>query len=225
MNLIGSLNEQPLHAALKHWYAQDGGALEAKIDGFIVDVYYKDRVIEVQTGSFVAIKSKLLQLIECHNVILVYPVAVEKWILKLSDNYLSVVSRRKSPKRGIPEQVFEELVSLPELMKSPNFTLELALIQEEEVRSYSDEMSWRNNGWITVERRLIRVLETKPFCTPQSFNKFLPETLSDKFTTLDIAKQGHIPRRLAQKMAYCLCKMGCIQKLGKQGRNNLYGRL
>ena len=177
-----------------------------------MDVCYNDRIIEVQTGNFVAIKSKIFQLTKQHKMTLVYPIAVEKWLLKVTDDAASKYSRRKSPKRGLAEQVFSELVSFPELMKNPNFTLELALIHEEEVRCCSSaNRTWRNNGWVSVERRLIKVLETKSFHGPQSMLVFLPETLPDKFTTLEIAKHGQISRRLAQKMAYCLYKMDCIQ--------------
>jgi hypothetical protein len=63
--------------------------------------------------------------------------------------------RRKSLKRGRPAHVFAELVSFPKLVLEPTFCLELALIQEEEVRRYTGKKRWRRHGWQTVERRLI----------------------------------------------------------------------
>jgi hypothetical protein len=35
---IGSLNEKPLHAALKEWYARPEDRFEASVDGFVIDV-------------------------------------------------------------------------------------------------------------------------------------------------------------------------------------------
>lgn len=221
---IGTFSEQPLHAGLKEYYANGGGRLEVNIEGYFIDVMYESVLIEIQTGNFTAIKSKLYELTKRNSVKLVYPIAVEKWLLKLPVHSSSAVKRRKSPKHGMPEQVFSELVSFPELLPNPNFALELAMVEEEEVRHYSGEKVWRQNGWETVERRLVKVLNTKTYHHPQNMLEFLPETLPDKFTTLEIAKHACIPRWLAQKMAYCLRKMGSIQQIGKLGRNNLYAR-
>ena len=35
---IGLLNEKPLHAALKEWYAQPEDRFEVSVDGFVIDV-------------------------------------------------------------------------------------------------------------------------------------------------------------------------------------------
>ena len=37
-NRIGSLNEKPLHAALKRWCATPHGDTEVSVDGYVVDV-------------------------------------------------------------------------------------------------------------------------------------------------------------------------------------------
>ena len=42
---IGTLNEKPLHAALKAWYAQPGDRLEVAVDGFVVDIVRGDLLI------------------------------------------------------------------------------------------------------------------------------------------------------------------------------------
>src|SRR4030042_1787412 len=94
---IGTLNEKPLHAALKAWYAQPGDQLEAKVDGYIIDIVRGDLLVEVQTRNLAAIKRKLLALVSHHPVRVVYPKAREKWIVKLSQDG-SRVGRRKSPK-------------------------------------------------------------------------------------------------------------------------------
>ncbi len=37
MSGIGLLNEKPLHASLKEWYAQPGDQFEVPVDGFVID--------------------------------------------------------------------------------------------------------------------------------------------------------------------------------------------
>lgn len=166
MSRISTLNEKPLHEALKQWYAQPGDLFEAPVAGFVVDIVRGNLLIEIQTRNFSAIKRKLERLIVDHPTRLVYPIPHEKWIVKLAADGNSPVSRRKSPKRGVFEHVFDELVRMPALLLHPNFSIELVLIEEEEVRRYDGVRGWRRGGWVTDERRLLRVLERRILSEP-----------------------------------------------------------
>jgi hypothetical protein len=216
---IGTLNEKALHASLKEWYARPGDRFEIPIDGFIVDVVRGDLLVEVQTRNFAAIKRKLVTLTAHYPVRLVYPVAREKWIVRLTEDGRSELGRRKSPKRGGVEHVFEELVHIPKLLSSPNFSLDVLLIQEEEVRRYDGR-----RGWVTQERRLLEVVGQHLFETPADVAALAPPTLPDPFTTADLAAAVGKRRRLARKMAYCLREMGALTPVGKQGNAILYTR-
>ncbi len=219
---IGVLNEQPLHAALKAHYASPRGRVEVTVDGFVVDVVRGDHLFEIQTGNFSAIKVKMARLAARHPLRLVYPIAREKWLLKLPKQEGGETKRRKSPKRGRVEEVFKELVSFPELLRQPTFSLEVVLIQEEELRRWDPARGWRQHGWVTVERRLLDVVEPHLFRGPQDLATTLPRGLPDRFTTAEIAEAMDGSRSLAQKMAYCLRKMGVINQIGMRGRSKLY---
>lgn len=78
---IGLLNEKPLHAALKKWYAQPGDRFEVAVDGFVIDLVRDDLLLEIQTRNFAAMKSKLQRLTSAHRVRVIYPIAHEKWIV------------------------------------------------------------------------------------------------------------------------------------------------
>jgi hypothetical protein len=225
-NSIGTINEQPLHAALKQWYARPSGQVEVAVDGFVVDVVRGQKVgesllIEIQTGNFSSIKRKMRQLTERHTVHLVYPVPRKKWLVKRRDG--EVVDRRKSPKRGRVEEVFKELVSFPELLCRDTFSVEVAFTEEEELRHY-DPKAWRNRGWVTDERRLLGdgIVGQCLLETPSDALNTLPGGLPAAFTTADIAEAMDGPRWLAQKMAYCLRKMDAIRQIDKRGRSKLY---
>ncbi len=219
---IGVLNEQPLHAALKQRYASPGAAMEVNVDGFVIDVVRDNLLLEIQTANFSAVKEKMAHLATQHTVRLVYPIAREKWLLKLPRQEGGETKRRKSPKRGRLEEVFEELVSFPELLREETFSLEVALIQEEEVRRYDPARGWRQHGWVTVERRLLDVVGHHLFRRPADVAALVPPGLPERFTTADLAQAMDGPRHLAQKMAYCLRKMDIITEIGRQGRSKLY---
>ena len=223
-NTIGTLNEKSLHAALKQWYARPDDLIEVSVDGFTVDIVRGDLLIEIQTRNLSAIKRKLTTLVEQHPVRLVYPVAQDKWIVRQSENGRRVLGRRKSPKRGTVELVFEELVSIPQLLAHSNFSLDVLLIQEEEVRRYDGTRNWRRKGWVTHERRLLQVVGQRLFETPKDMLALIPTTLPEPFTTTDLAEATGQPLWLAQKMAYCLREMGAITVVGKRGRGILYVR-
>ncbi len=224
MNAIGELNEQPLHAALKAWYARPGDQLEVSVDGYVIDLVQGDLLVEIQTENFSNIRRKLNKLVPHYPVRLIYPVAAEKWILKLPRQASEQPQRRKSPKRGRVEAVFVELVSFPQLLLEDNCSLEVVLIQEEELRRYAEKKRRCNPGWVTVERRLLDVVSQHVFETPSDLSALLPSALPDEFTTLDLAQVLGGPRRLAQKMVYCLREMGEIIPFGKRGRAILYSR-
>ncbi|MEE8392015.1 MAG: hypothetical protein V3S14_14635 [Anaerolineae bacterium] len=221
---IGTLNEKPLHAALKKWYAQKGDQLEVSVDEFVVDIVRGDLLVEIQTTNFAAIKRKLAALTSHHPVRLVYPIAREKWIVKLAKDGNGQLGRRKSPKRGALEHVFGELVSFPHLLSNPNFSLDVLLIQEEEVRRYDGKRGWRRKGWVTHERRLLQVVDHRLFETPADMAALLPPGLVEPFTTSDLAAAIAKPRWLARKMAYCLRQMDAIAPVGKRGNAILYVR-
>jgi hypothetical protein len=219
---IGTLQETSLHADLKDWYAQTNDRLEVPVDGFVVDIVRRDLLIEIQTRNFSALKTKLNALIQRHPTRLVFPIAQDKWIIRIDSDGKTQIGRRKSPKRGRVEHIFLELVRFPELIANRNFSLEVLLVQEEEIRLNDGQGSWRRKGWSIQDRRLIKVLDQVVFESPGEFARLLPSSMPQPFTTLDLARALHQPRYLAQKMAYCLREMGAIRQVGRQGNTLLY---
>lgn len=221
---IGTLNEKPLHEALKKWYARPGDKFEVPVEKSVVDIVRGKQLIEIQTRNFSAIRRKLEKLLVNHKVRLVYPIAAEKWIIKDPREAKDKATRRRSPKRGCYEDVFNELIRIPHLLAHPKFSLELLLIEEEEVRRYDGFRGWRRGYWVTDERRLLKVVESKLFKTTTDLLAFLPKKLKEPFTVKDAAAVMLKPRRMAQKMVYCLNKCHCIEQDGKNGNAILYVR-
>ncbi|NPV66103.1 MAG: hypothetical protein HPY64_03030 [Anaerolineae bacterium] len=222
-SVIGTLNEAPLHAALKAWYAAPGAQAEVMVDGYVIDLVQDGLLVEIQTGNFGAIRRKLTALTAAgHAVRLVYPVAREKWIVR-QGAVPGAEARRRSPRCGMYADLFRELVSFPRLMLQPNFTLEVLLIEEAEFRRY-DGRSWRRRGWATDRRELLRVLERRLFRTPADLLALLPEALADPFTVGDVARTLGVGSRLAGQICYCLREMEAIRADGRRGRAYLYRR-
>ena len=229
MSAIGQLNESPLHAALKQHCAAPGDQLEAELDGYVVDILRGDQVIEIQTGSFAKLGTKLRALLESYRVRVVYPVPRERWIVKLPERAGQRPVRRRSPKRTPDAALFEELVSFPDLLAHPGVEIELMAVSEEQVRRFGGprrRRRWqRHGGWTVVERRLLDVLEERRIACPRDLARFVPDDLAEPFTTAELAPALGTPRSLAQKAAYCLHGCGALERVGHRGRAHLYARV
>lgn len=228
---IGTLNEGPLHEALKALYVEEQLArtsaahTEVAVGNYVADVRAGDDVIyEIQTGGFGPLKRKLASLLDGHRVVLVYPVAQVRYILKVSEDPDAEPSRRRSPKRGSIANVVEALVSIPALLNHPNFELEVVMIAEEEIRVFDPGRVRRRNGWRVVNRRLIEVLERHRFRCGEDLLRLAPGALPDVFTTADLAIAMDRPRWLAQKLAFCLRESQVVEICGKAGNALCYRR-
>ncbi len=220
---IGTLQERSLHATIKQLYCTPGSEVEVKVDGYVIDVVKGDLLIEIQTRSFSAIKDKLFKLMKNHPIRLVHPIPMEKWVIRQSLDEREI-SRRKSPKKMGFAHIFEELVSIPTFIIHSNFELEVLLIKEEEIRVKDGKGSWRRRGWSSVDRRLIDIVDRKLYSEPEDFLCMIPNTIEEPFTTRTLSEALKIPRRLVQKMTYCMRKMDILKIAGKEGNAHLYMR-
>jgi len=220
---LSTYREGSLHAALKALYTRPGDRVEESVDGFVVDVVRDDELVEIQTASFSSAARKLRRLVEDHRLVLVHPIAAERWLVRVdADGVLT--DRRRSPKRGMPLDLFHELVAFPELVAHPNFRLELVMIREEEIRGPVPEGArYRHpREWWRLDRRLLDVIETIRVDTPADLLSLLPSDLPNPFTSADIASASRRPKHLAMRAAYCLQKAGATQSIGRRGRAQMY---
>lgn len=216
------MQENSLHLSLKKYFSGETGQQEVLLDGYWIDVVQDDLLIEVQTRSFTSIKKKLNNLMQSHRLLLVHPIPVIKWIIQWTNEGDETISRRKSPRKGRIEHLFNELIRFPEFIQHPNFNLCAVLTQEEEIRRKDGLGSWRRKGASIVDRKLLKVLQLQYFSQPEDFLSLLPDNLPTTFTNQELSKASRIRVELARKMTYCLRQMGCLEVCGKQKRELLY---
>ena len=59
--------------------------------------------------------------------------------------------------------VFEELVRIPSLFLEDNLSLEVLMIEDEEIRCLDGKGSWRRRGISIKDRKLIKIFEKVEF--------------------------------------------------------------
>lgn len=242
--MIGTLNESPLHQALKTYYARAqevaqqqlvrdadtdvGPAAHTEVAvagyGYVADVLCGQQIVEIQTGGLGALRRKLMRLLDDFRILVVYPIATRSYIVKLSQQGDGTFTRRRSPKRGSLLNLLDELVSIPELLLHPNFELEVVLVEQEVIREFAPKLRRRRGGWRTVERHLLNVEDTHRFSGAADLWQLIERAPEEPFDTADLAEGMGANRSTAQKFAYCMKAIGEIEVVGKNGNSRLYRR-
>jgi hypothetical protein len=207
---------------LKQLYSDGVAEREASIGGFIVDVVRGDSIIEIQTGSFSKIRNKLASLLPDHRVRLVYPIAFEKTLIVYDHNMENIIYRRKSPKKGELLDVVDQMIHIPELLVHPNFSLEVVLTREEEIRSSDGRGSWRRKGISIIDRRLLSVIDRVHFPGVRDYLRLFPHDLPRSFTNRVLSNAMNRPVRKIRKLSYCFRQMGLLRVTGKQGNTLVF---
>jgi hypothetical protein len=218
------MNESSLHSAIKEWYSLPGDKFEVKIGRYVADIVRGDLIVEIQTMNFSAIRKKLENLVQKHKVRLVYLIAERKCIVHI-DKSGEFVSRRKSPGKGKLTDLFRELVRVPELIKEVNFSFEVLLIDEEEIRIDDGRGSWRRRGASIKDRKLVGVNTRILFENSIDFLKLLPEELHETFTNKELASSKKVSVRTAQQITYCFRRSGMIRVIEKRGKELVFQKM
>jgi len=218
---IGTLNEFSLHAEIIQHLAQKDDQLEAKLEGYFIDILRGNQIIEVQTTHLAKLRPKIRKLRTTHDFEIIYPIQAKKTIIKKAAGG-EIVSKRLSPKKGKVEHLFDEMVHAPSLIEHNKVSLTVLLIEAEEIWQDDGKGSWRRKFWSISERHLSRIIESVHFSNNEDFLRLLPKSLPSPFTNKQLAEQLRIRGRLAGKITYTLRKMGILQIIGKKGNAHLF---
>jgi hypothetical protein len=221
--LLRSMPEFSLHQALKDRYTRTSeDHQEVIVDGYQIDVVSGSLLVEVQTGNFTHLKAKLADLLPKYPLLLVHPIPLDKWIVRLNSAGDQVISRRKSPRHGRVEAVFSELVRIAPYLNHANLHLEVILTREEEILQNDGRGSWRRKGWSIVDRRLLEVVQAVGLYEEKDFCRFIPPGCPSPFTSRELAQALQAPTYLGYKIVYCLSAMHLLELAGQRGRARLF---
>jgi hypothetical protein len=219
--------ETSLHRQLKAHYAGEGGLTEVVFEGYRIDAVVGEELVEIQHGSLAAIRDKIRKLTRNNRVRVVKPIVASKLLVKLDALGGAEVHRRRSPKRGVVLDVFDELVYFTRAFPHKNLTLEVVLVDVEERRypGCGKRRRRRPQSDFQIEdQHLVKIVATHSFATTADLIKLLPRRLPAQFHTGHIAEGLKTPRWIAQRIAYCLRQMKAVRVVGKQGNAILYAK-
>nr|MCR5684710.1 hypothetical protein [Lachnospiraceae bacterium] len=218
---IGSLAEKSVHAVLKHYYAPSDDDMEVAVNGFVADVCYGMKIMEIQTRQFYTMKRKLEAFLPEYDVTIVYPVPVTKKLVYIDPETGKKISSRRSNRKHSIYELFYEMYGIREFISSPGLHFTAVMYEAEE---------YRYSGRTEKHGRRIRTLtDTFPACVldevtienTKDLMMFIPPELEDGFSTAQFAAAAGIHKELA---AYCvgiLKNSGVIERTGT-GKRGTY---
>ena len=157
-----------------------------------------------------------------YKIRIIHPIAFEKWIVYIPKEKNKPLLKRKSPKHGQFDHLFEELVFISNYATHKNLSVEALLIIEEEIRNYGGNGSWRRNGWSILDHNLVGIIDHLLLTQPEDYLQFIPKNTPRPFTTIELAQSRGIPKSIAYKLTYTLRTMQLIKQIEKKGRSILY---
>lgn len=218
--------ETSLHRELKGLYGVTSASQEVAVAGYRIDAVVGTELIEVQQASLGALRRKVANLLEFHDVRVVKPLAARTYLVRRDRANGPVVSTRYSPRRETLLDLFLDLVHFVPVFPHPRLTLELLLTEQEEHRLPARRRRRRWNCDYRVEDRQLRaVLSSTILRTADDLWGLIPGDVPSPFTTANLAESASVPRWQAQKIAYCLRLAGAAVEVGKQGNARVYEKV
>jgi hypothetical protein len=216
--------ETSLHRSLKDRYASgEDDRREVRVAGFRIDAIDEaGRLIEIQSGALGPLCGKLLRLLPQHRLRIVKPVVLSRRLVQTSARGGSVLSVRRSPKRGSLVDIFDDLMGVVRIFPHTNLDIEILGVTIDEVRIARR----RRPGYTVADRRLGEIRETATLARACDLWTLLPEGSDndEPFTTVELARRLGRPVWFAQRVAYCLRKTGAARVAGKTGNRLIYVR-
>lgn len=223
-NGIGTLGEKTLHAVLKQYFDPDIDNHEMKIGSFVADIVAETGIIEIQTRAFDKLRKKLAEFLEISPVTVVYPIPKTKWLLWIDEQTGETTKKRKSPRQGRIIDVIPELYKIKPLLQHNNFRLCIVFIDMEEYRYLNGWSKDKKKGSTRYDRVPIDIVEEVYINTAVDYLKFIPNELSDGFTSKDYKNAAHTNLHTAQTALNIFNHVGIVNRVEKQGNSYVYER-
>ncbi|MCL2637402.1 MAG: HAD family hydrolase [Oscillospiraceae bacterium] len=202
---IGTLNEKPIHAALKHYFSSDSDR-EAKIGQYYADVAGENGIYEIQTAGWDKLKNKLNVFLEASHVTVVYP--HEQRVHNIAVDETTGELIKKSPVRNNKSmtEFFLELYRIKGFLTHPNLTICIAGLEIERINKKT--------------KKPLGLLSEVYLNSSADYRLFLSENLPETFTVKEFKKLSKIckDKIIIEILEY----MSVIRKVGKKSNEFIY---
>ena len=218
---IGTMGEKTVHAVVKCYMEPDEDYHETWLGNYVADIFRGDRVTEIQTGSFQALRGKLSVFLPQYRVTVVHPVPGIKTLCWVDPETGAERSRRRSSKIGTPQMAFPELYKIRPFLQDPNLSIVILMIDMEEIKLLDGYGPDHKKHATKYDRIPVALREELVLTCPEDYRMLIPYEL-ERFTSADFARAVRLPRPDATNALQILHEMGVVERVGKQGNSYIY---
>lgn len=221
---IGTQSERLIHSSIKYYLEPDDSCHEVHVGDFIADIYQKNtgHIYEIQTRGFDRLRNKLNAFLQDYTVTVVHPVIREKYLCWVDPDTGEITKRRRSPRRGSAADILPEIYRLPELQNHPNLRFMAFLLDVEEYRLLDGWSHDKKKGSHRMERLPLAIQEPVMIADKADYAAILP-ALPETFTRKALAASFKLSSKNTAFAVRVLERAKCIEQIGKQGREYVYG--
>ncbi len=219
---IGILGEKTLHATLKLWLDDDPTHHEIPLpQGSVADIFDGERITEIQTANFTALRKKLEKLLDAYPVTVVHPLVRVKWVSWIDPATGEITKPRRSGRRGSFTDAGKQLIYLLPLLGHPNLAVRLVLLDVEEQRLLDGWGNGGKRGCHRAERLPLALGESVTLTSPADYAALLPPELPTPFTATQFGKAARLQGRNLQGTLKVLVALGVLRR-EKDGQKYQY---
>lgn len=222
---IGTYNEKTTHRVLKCFFEPDASFHEIPCGPYVADIKRGNRIIEIQTSGFAAIRDRLDFFLQSNEITLVYPVYKTKHIVWIDPQSGLGEKSVLSPKRGSALFLLPELGALGELFLAGDIEVKCVLLNGTEYRLRD---GWGNDGKRGAHR-LDRIPDTLEDIVSvrnaDDIRALIPYESGDTFTSKSFAKACGFSKKSWRDIGMSikfLVRAGIAEQAGKAGRAFVY---
>lgn len=220
---IGTMGEKALHAVVKSYYEPDECYREVDVLGFVADIKYGDRIIEIQTTSFNRLNKKLEKYLEEYYVTVVYPIALNKHIVWIDPETGAVVAKNKSNKKGSPVEFLYEASKIRRFINHERLRFELLFVDVDEYKLLDGYGPERKSRCTKLYKMPVSLQYVTAIESAKDVKAFLPPEITDgRFTFAEFEKIMKIKDRRARYSLNALIEYGIVHVADKSGKVIIY---
>ena len=218
---IGMLQEKLLHATLKNYFSNDEERPEQRVGKYIVDLFGKIGIMEIQTGSCAPLRPKLQALLPLYPVTVVCPIFRKRVVFWIDAQNGALSGGRKSPKTGKYSDILPELIYLAPFLDDGHFRLLLFLYDGAEYKCRDGWGKDGKRGAHRQERVPEKAVEMLLVENLGDCRALLPEECPERFTEKEFGKRIGMRGRKRSASLKGLLECGVLKRK-KEGRVYIY---
>lgn len=222
---IGTESEKSVHAVLKNYFEPCQDSQEQKIGGFVADIAGENGIIEIQTGHFASLVPKLEAFLQVTRVTVVYPVFVKKRIVTIDGETGEVTSRRTSPLKETPYEIFRRIFPICPFLANDRLSFDIASLEADEYRIPPECIGKKKNrrNRLSVYDRVPTALDGEIVIgCPHDWQQLIPCLFEKDFTSADAAESAGISQSTAAMALSALYRGEILLRSGKKGNFYTY---